>query len=427
MQTKALEKLQRFASQRRWQIVLVIAVLAISLIIRLLLFRYHGYYIDENCFKAWYNTAAETGLRHFYDSTWCDYPPFNIYIFWIFGNLAHTIGPNSLDFLIKLPQNLFDLATAYLIFRFVRSNYSFLPALIAMTVYAFNPAIIFDLAVWGQFDSIYTFFMIASLYALMRSRYEISGALFSLAILTKPQSIILLPVLAYIILRNGRWKRAISSGLVSIASVFLFIAPFNWNGGPITFLIDKYSGYGVYPYNSINAYNFWALRGFWKWDGGGEPPRIDMLSIPHSFLGMSYQMWGVIAFLVLTAFVIWQLHRRYEQKSAVFAVFLLMFGFFMIMTRMHERYLFPVFALLALGWAGRFTFKSFTTWLYLGITGTFLANLVYVMAQLKAGAFIPDGHWSLYVLAPLNIILFVSAMVYFWRMQCCKPAIEELR
>lgn len=127
----------------------------------MLLFRYHGYYIDEESFKACYNTAAEKGLYGFYDSTWSDYPPFNIYIFWLFGKLAHAIGPGSLDFLIKLPQNLFDLATAYLIFRFLRPRYSFLFSLGAMAVYALNPAVIFDLAVWGQSDSIYTFFLVA--------------------------------------------------------------------------------------------------------------------------------------------------------------------------------------------------------------------------------------------------------------------------
>ncbi|MFA5374739.1 MAG: glycosyltransferase 87 family protein [Dehalococcoidia bacterium] len=414
MQTKALEKLQRFASERRGQIFLVIAILAVSLIVRLLLFHYHGYSADEGTFKAWYNTAAETGLRSFYDSTsFCDYPPFSIYIFWIFGNLAHAIGPDSLDFLIKLPQNLFDLATAYLIFCFIRSRYSFLPALGAMALYAFNPATIFDLAVWGQFDSIYAFFMVASLYALMRSKYELSGGLFGLAILTKPQSVVLLPVLAYVILRNGKWKRAISSGAICIALIFLFILPFHWSN-PITFLIDRYSGYGVYPYNSVNAYNLWALLGFWKQD-----------TVPH--LGLSYQTWGIIVFVIFAAFVMWQLHRRYEQRAAVFAVFLLMFGFFMFMTRIHERYLFPAFALLAISWNGRFTFRCSTTWLYLGLTCTYLANLVYVMSMLNAGAFIPDGHWSIYVLVPINVILLFFAAWSFWRMQRRKPAIEALQ
>ncbi len=413
MQTKALERLQSFASEPRGQVFLVILTLAISLLVRLLLFHYHGYHIDEGSFKAWYNIAAEKGLHNFYDSTWCDYPPFSIYIFWLFGKLAHAIGPGSLDLLIKLPQNLFDLATAYLIFRFLRPRYSFKFSLGVMAVYAFNPALIFDLAVWGQFDSIYAFFMVASLYALMRSKYEISGGLFSLAILTKPQSVVLLPVLAYVILRNGRWKRAISSGAVFITLLFLIIVPFHWSN-PITFLIDRYSGYSVYPYNSINAYNFWALLGFWKAD-----------TVTH--LGLTYQIWGVLAFVIFAAFVMWQLHRRYEQKAAIFAVFLLMFGFFMLMTRIHERYLFPVFALLAMSWSGRFTFRRLTTWIYLGLTGTYLANLVYVMSMLNAGAFIPDGHWSIYVLAPMNAILFFFAVWSFWRIQRSKPAIEALK
>ena len=413
MQTKALEKLQRFASERRGQVFLVIAILAISLLVRLLLFHYHGYHVDEGTFKAWYNIAAEKGLHNFYDSTWCDYPPFSVYIFWLFGKLAQVIGPGSLDLLIKLPQNLFDLATAYLIFRFLRPKHAFLLAWGAMTVYAFNPATIFDLAVWGQFDSIYTFFMVASLYALIRCKYEISGGLFSLAILTKPQSVALLPVLAYVMLRNGGWKRAVSSSVVFIALVFLIIVPFHWSN-PITFLIDHYSGYSVYPYNSINAYNFWALLGFWKTD-----------TVTH--LGLTYQIWGVLAFVIFAAFVMWQLHRRYEQKAAIFAVFLLIFGFFMLMTRIHERYLFPVFALLAMSWSGHFTFRRLTTWIYLGLTGTYLANLVYVMSMLNAGAFIPDGHWSIYVLAPMNAILFFFAVWSFWRIQRSKPAIEALK
>ena len=406
MQAKALERLQNFASKPGGQAFLVVLTLAVSLLIRVLLFRYHGYYIDENSFKAWYNTAAEKGLYGFYDSTWSDYPPFNIYIFWIFGKLAHAIGPGSLYLLIKLPQNLFDLATAYLIFRFVRQRYSFLFALGAMAVYALNPATIFDLAVWGQFDSVYTFFMVASLYAVLRSKYELSGGLFALAILTKPQSVVLFPVLAYLMLKNGGWKRAVSSAVVFFILLFLVILPFHWNN-PITFLIDRYTGYNLYPYNSLNAYNFWAYIGFWKPD-----------TVPH--LGLSYQTWGIIALVIFAGFVMWQLHRKPGGRAPVFATFLIMFSFFMLMTRMHERYLFPVFALLAMSFSPRHP-----PWLYVGLMGTFFANLVYVMSMLNAGKFIPDGHWSIYVLVPINAILFFYAIWSFWMMQRTKKVEAE--
>ncbi len=410
MQTGGLAKLQRHLSEPRGQAVLVFLVLVVSLIVRLLLFRVEGCWGDLEVFKWWFNTAADGGLPAFYDNAWSDYPPLNIYIFWVFGKLAHALGPDSLPFIIKLPGNLFDLATAFLIFRFLRPRFSFKVSLAVMAIYAFNPATIFDLAVWGQMDSIYTFFMVASLYSALRSKFELSGGLLALAILTKPQSIVLLPVIAYVMWRNGDWRRVLCSSAVFGAVVFLVILPFNWDN-PIAFVLDRYisdeAGYNLYPFNSAHAYNFWALLGFWKSD-----------TIPH--LGLTYQQWGGLAFGAFAAFVMWQLHHRYEPRSAIFAVFLLMFGFFMLMTRMHERYLFAVFALLALGW-----YTRFTIWIYIGLTATYLANLVYVMSILNTGVSIPDGHWSIYVLAPANIILFGLSIWTFYRMQRAKPPQEE--
>jgi Gpi18-like mannosyltransferase len=405
IQKKTLEKLRIFTSKPSSQAFLVILILAVSLLIRLLLFRIQGYYGDLDHFRNWYNFTAEKGLYSFYDSTQSDYPPFNVYIFFLFGKLAHALGPGSLNFITKLPSNLFDIATAYLIFRFVRQRYSFPFALGAMTVYAFNPATIFDLAVWGQMDSVYTFFMVASLFSVTRSKYELSAGLFSLAILTKPQSVVLLPVIAYLMLKNGGWKRVVTSAAIFFILIFLVIIPFHWDN-PIKFIVDRYGGYNKYAATSLNAYNFWALLGFGKSD-----------TMHH--LGLSYQMLGIIAFLIFAAFVMWQFHRRPGNEATIYAVFLLMFGFFMLMTRMHERYLFPVFALLALSFSLRHT-----VWLYVGLTGTYLANLVYVMSMLNAGKYIPVGHWSLYVLLPINAIVFFYAIWSFWRMQRANKATE---
>ncbi len=399
--------MRRHLSGPRGRVALVVIILVASLILRVLLFRFKGYHADEASFTAWFNIAAEGGLHGFYDTVWSDYPPFNVYIFWLFGKLAQAVGPDSLPFIIKLPQNLFDIATAFLIFSFVRQRLSFKVSLAVMALYAFNPAILFDLAVWGQMDSIYTFFMVASLYSLFRSKHELSGGLLALAILTKPQSVVLLPIVAYVILRNGGWRRAVSSSAVFLGLVFLVILPFDWDS-PVAFLIDRYAGYGIYQYNSVNAYNFWALLSFWKPD-----------TVPH--LGLTYQVWGILAFLIFGAFVMWLLHRKYEPRAAICAVFLLMFGFFMLMTRMHERYLFPVFALLALGWSTRSSTR-FSLLIYLGLAATVLANLAYVLSVLNANSFIPDGHWSIFLLVPANAILLFLSLRHFYRMQRPEPS-----
>jgi predicted membrane-bound dolichyl-phosphate-mannose-protein mannosyltransferase len=47
------------------------------------------------------------------------------------------------------------------------------------------------------------------------------------------------------------------------------------------------------------------------------------------------------------------------------------------------------------------------------------------MSKLNAGVFIPDGQWSIYVLAPINIIVFILSIWNFYRMQRSKAAETE--
>ncbi|UCC59785.1 MAG: glycosyltransferase family 39 protein [Dehalococcoidia bacterium] len=421
MQKGILVRLRSFFLANNGRLRVVLFFLALSLIIRLLLNHFvYGHGPDLNLFGFWFHVAADQGIPSFYDSVSCDYPPLNIYLFWLFGKLgiatdmvSQTQYPVVDSFIVKLPGTLFDIATAYLIYRLLSQRFSFKVSLGVMALYAFNLATVFDLSVWGQMDSIYTFFMVASLYSALRSRYELSVGILALAILTKPQSIVLLPVIGYMVLRQGDWRRIISSSVAFIAVVYLSIIAFNWDS-PIAFILDRYLGtdfgYNYYQFNTINAYNFWALGNFWKSD-----------VVPH--WGLTYQQWGILAFAAFTVFVLWQLHRRYEPRSAIYAVFLLTFGFFMLMTRIHERYLFSIFALLALGW-----YTRYTIWLYLGLAATFIANLAYVLALAGDNVFwIPDGHWSIYVLVPANIILFALSIWNFYRMQRAKPPDVEVR
>ena len=150
------------------ELVILVIMLAVSFIVRLLLFPLQGYPIDTDDFTSWFNTAATHGIRPFYTVTWADYPPFNVYIFWLFGSLAKTFSTISVVNFIKLAPNLFDLGTAALIYFFVRKQSSFKLALVATALYAFNPAVIFNAAVWGQFDAIYTFFLVLSLVLALK-------------------------------------------------------------------------------------------------------------------------------------------------------------------------------------------------------------------------------------------------------------------
>ncbi len=383
----------------------LVTLLLFSLLIRILISPFSGYKIDLSTFAAWFYTTAEYGPRVFYEAAgWCDYPPFNVYIFWVFGSFAKwfsLFGTRFLVYLIKLPSNLFDTATALIIFLFVRRRLDFKPSLMATSFYAFNPATIFNTSIWGQYDAIYTFFLILSLMFIFNSKPKASVAAFTVAVLTKPQSIALVPLLVLLIIRKRSWKLLITSTLVLAVTVLAVIAPFKWSN-PIDFLVSIYlEGYGGYPYTSINAFNIWALGGFWKSDA-------------QTFMFLDFFAIGWIMFGVLTALSLYYLNKRLDGSQeflVLFSAFVILFGFFMLPTRIHERYLFPVFSVLAL----LFPFLKKTRPIYLVLTSTYLANQAYVLSFLNNDNFIQNGDPFVWIVTLTNLMMFLYTLILMFK------------
>jgi dolichyl-phosphate-mannose-protein mannosyltransferase len=361
----------------RRELAIVIALLLLAFLVRFAFFSNQGYQIDSNDFKLWFQHAAEVGPRTFYSNNyWCDYPPFNIYFFWLFGLLAKSLsafGTGLALYIVKLPSNVIDLGTAFLIFAFIRKYVNFKQALVVTALYAFNPAVVFNAAVWGQFDAIYTFFLVLSLLLVLQPRRRwtvLAVVAFMLGVLTKPQSVALAPLFVYLALRKLNWnlKGIIISLSAAVATVFAVILPFEWTN-PITFISSKYFGaYATYQYTSINAFNIWAFGGMW---------------IPDSNGFINSNIIGWILFAALAAFTIYFVHKSYKispECIAFFGAFVLFFGFFMLPTRIHERYLFPAMAMLVL----LFPLVKKSRILYVVLTATCFANEAYVLNALVA-------------------------------------------
>ena len=376
-----------------------------SLVIRIILFPVQGYSVDQSTFAAWFLTAAEHGPRVFYEATsWCDYPPFNVYIFWVFGSLARHLslfGKSSLIYILKLPPTLFDVGTAVLIFVFLRRKMDFEPSMLAASLYAFNPATVFNASIWGQFDAVYTFFLILSLVLILDSKMELSAIAFTVGVLCKPQSIALAPLLAFLIAKEKSWKGLVTSGLASASTALILIAPFEWSS-PLDFLVDIYiEGYGGYPYTSINAFNFWALYGFWESDGS-KLLFTDLFSV------------GWMLFGTLTAYSLYHLYRGIEDRRnirVILTAFVLLFGFFMLPTRIHERYLFPVFSVLAL----TMPFFRYTKPIYGVLSLTYLSNQAYVLSFLNRGENIPSWDPVVLTATSVNIAAFFFTLTLLYR------------
>ncbi len=381
----------------------VAGILALSFLVRFLLFPTQGYANDMATFAYWFNTAADNGPRVFYNVVlWCDYPPLNVYFFWGFGSLAKALslsGAPAIYSIIKLLPNLFDTATAFLIYVFVRKRLDFKSALLATALYAFNPAVIFNAAVWGQFDAIYTFLLVLSLMLALTPKPELSAVTYILGVLAKPQSIALLPLIVFLILKKKGWRRLLSSILAGATTLFAVIIPFEWSN-PITFLTDIYFGaYGGYEVTSVNAFNMWALGGLWVPDG-------------------NLFIVGWILFGTFATFTLYVLYKRFNASGemlVLFSAFMLFFGFFMLPTRIHERYLFPALSILAL----TVLFLKKTRPLYGILTATCFVNQAYVLYWLNvysAAGYSPDlsGDPVVLAISVINLIVFLYVSVMMW-------------
>ncbi|MDR0372794.1 MAG: glycosyltransferase family 39 protein [Nitrososphaerota archaeon] len=383
-------------------------LLASALALRILLFPLQGYVNDMSTYQYWFNAAATQGIHPFYTyvlqhAGWIDYPPFNVYIFWAFGSLARAVSSVDPVFFVKLAPVIFDLATSTLIYLFLRRQLTFKRTLIATAFYAFNPAIIFNVAIWGQFDAIYTFFLVLALILALKKKPEAAAVVFSVALLTKPQGIALLPLIALVIFKENGTKRLLTAIAAFATTIFVVILPFEWNGNPVDFLSRIYFGaYSGYQYSSINAFNLWGLFGLWIPDVG-------------------LYITGWIMFGVFSVFTLYILHKRFHASGellAVFVAFLLLFAFFMLPTRIHERYLFPVISMLVL----LLPFTKKIRLLYAALTATLFINQAYVLSFLNSGTFIehnliantPQIDWVALSVSIINLALFFYASALLW-------------
>ncbi len=109
----------------------------------------------------------------------------------------------------------------------------------------------------------------------------------------------------------------------------------------------------VYPYLSVNAYNIWALfpvDGTSMASGGGwlfDSAAPDATSW-GAFGPIPAALVGAAGLLTVTALAVLAAARKPDRLTILVATCVVAFAFFAVPTRVHERYLFPLFALAAI-------------------------------------------------------------------------------
>jgi 4-amino-4-deoxy-L-arabinose transferase-like glycosyltransferase len=352
--------------------------LALRLIIAYVLLPGSGFKVDLGSFSGWAMELARNGPWGLYGrDIFVDYTPGYLYVLWGLGLVAQGTGID-VGQLLKLPAIAADLALAVAIFALAAElGAGRRGALAAAAVFLFVPVTWFDNAVWAQVDSVGTLFLVLAVRELWRGKSERAAILTTIAAIIKPQFGILIPLAAVVIIRRhwverpddgsrlgGGPIRILTTTLAGLVTATLVCLPFGLAIVPIPGLVgfeDSLLGQivqtaGGYPYVTVNAYNPWALvsldgsglaaSGTWIRDAPnpGVPgdPYYTVLGAPAVLAG-SLILGAAIAALMV---VLWRRHD--DRRALLVALAVMAVAFFVLPTRVHERYLYPFFALGAI-------------------------------------------------------------------------------
>lgn len=314
--------------------ILMFTLLCIGLLLRISASTLMEGHNDINLFKNWATIAANNLSQFYTSSKSADYPPLYIYILFLIGKIANLpVMSSYYTLLLKLPAIIADIATAYFIYKLARKYLSLEVSILIAAFYIFNPAVFIDSTFWGQVDSFFTFLIVLSIFLLSENKIVFSSALFTAAVLMKPQGIIFLPVLFFELVRQRNLKNFVKVGVSALITAVAIILPFSFNQD-ILWIFKLFSKtISEYPYASVNAFNFFSLLG------------ANYTKDTTTLFIFSYHSWGMIFIIITTAFS-WFIYIKGNSRAFAPAVALLQIaGVFTFASGMHERYLFPAAAL----------------------------------------------------------------------------------
>lgn len=304
-----------------------------------------------------------------WDYTWPNQPPGTIYlyalIFKLFGvvfqmfwwlNVKLPIFPSTLMLyfddhlypaMLKLPAILADLGIAYVIYLIFKDWKKESLGKLGATIFLLNPAVWYNSTIWGQTDSVISFWVLLAFYLLLKNRFPLALLAFAISIYTKVSLVIFLPVLFLVALKMRVKPKYYVMGVVFVV---VLIGALTWpfssaRGGQA--VLEPFSWlYWLYTKKILgqqlqvitaNAFNIWAAL-----TGIHEQPHTLMLG------PLSYQYWGYLLFGGVYVWILEKMAKSQEKESVWWGLAAVAFASFGLLTNMHERYLYPLFPYLTI-------------------------------------------------------------------------------
>lgn len=326
--------------------------LILGFFIRLLLIPLAGFKADIAFWKGWGLAVADKGILWLADNTNYNYPPGFAYVLWVINKVyalfrnPYNVQQYWLDsnvfylFLVKIIAIIADILIVYLILKIAKKlNVSWGPILALF--YFLNPAVILDGALWGQVDQFGIFLFLLSFYFLFLKKPKLATVIFTIALLMKFQNIIFIPLFFLYIYKEYSFEDVVKSALTALTVFMIVIFPF-WFHHEFDSLIRLLTiNSDWFPWYSLNAFNFWWIAA--GLNGLKMQDKTLVLGI------MNAKQVGLYTFS-LTYFLVC-IYLFFAKKEDLLKKFLIscalaVFAFFNLLTQSHERYLFPLLALL---------------------------------------------------------------------------------
>jgi len=266
------------------------------------------------------------GIRKVFEAVFAGFWWINIHVPAFPSGIITFFETNLYPALLKLPSILTDLGIGYLIYKLTKKRF-------AVLLWLINPVVWYNSAVWGQYDSVVSFFALSSFYLLLQKKLTFSLLALVFSFYIKASLLIFAPIWLIVALRQkynfGKWFLAICFSLLVIS---LLTLPFSY-GNPLIWLFELYQKKIFVQQLHIitaNAFNLWAgLTGI------HERPDI-------------YRLWGYILFSVSYIPLLISIFRKPTSRNLFWVLALTAFSSFMLLTNMHERYLYPLFPYLTI-------------------------------------------------------------------------------
>lgn len=368
-----------------------------------------GYSQDIHTFSSWAVNLYERGLSAFYRADYfADYPPGYMYLLWCVGAIAHylqlELASPAFLMVLKLPSILADLLAAWWLFRLGNEQIDPSAARVAAILWLLNPLAIMTSSVWGQVDSIFTLVLILSLVDFENDRFTRAAALYALAVVLKPQALLLAPLAIIALMRMTGWHMRLQSVAGFTAIAVLLILPFAWHQSSPWWVFSLYGGtLGSYSYLTLNAFNLYALLD------------ANWLPLETALLGLDVGKWSwlmVSCGLLPVLYCTWRsrVPGRYVWGAAAIVAVFFVFG-----PKMHERYLFPaaLFSLMSWLWLQDRRLLQIA----IGFSLTCFVNVWVTLDSMTRlnTSLVPYEQWLMPLVSALNVALAVYLFYTGWQ------------